>query len=75
MSIPHKNLARIRLSQIVQELFEREKSFDLLAEKIAEANGHSKKGKVDRRKLSRLAKGEPVPLSFDELDALNHYLI
>ena len=75
MPTTHENLARLRLSQIVQELIEHEKSFEKLAERIAEANLQTNHGKVDRRKLSSLAKGDSVNLSFDELDALNRFLI
>src|SRR5262245_34316361 len=75
MPTTHKNLALLRLSQIVQELYEGKESNLKLAEKIAEANGKTKHRKLDRRKLSCLRRGDAVPLSFDELDALNQYLI
>src|SRR5437899_9317603 len=68
--------AFFKLCEIIREFAAREpRGYIGLADSIEKANVGAKKRGVERRKLSDLAKTESVPLSLDELDALNRFLI
>ncbi len=64
----------LRFAKVIREQRQAVGSYLALAEKIYEANGKQNDRRVDRRKLRRLADGEDVSLTLDELRALDVFL-
>jgi hypothetical protein len=72
-SVRRRPSLRDRLAAIIMEEYKVCGSYDRLAREIGNAN-HNKR-KVDRRKLRRIAEGDSVTMTLDELEAIDAYLI
>lgn len=76
MPLTNQESALSVLGQLIRKLSVGDpRGFVGLAKRIAQANAGIRRGRVDRRKLSRVAQGEAPVFTFDELEALNRFLI
>jgi hypothetical protein len=64
----------LRMARVLHELALELHGFSELARSIKAANNNHPKRRVERRKLARIAAGEDVSLTLDELRALDTYL-